>query len=616
MKKNSLKKGISAALICSLVLTSAVPAFNVSVFADETQEAAEEESIEFGPSEIAPVGTVEMVSENIEKRTVDLYLIAPENKFAGNVYFINGTDIPYMEMTELVDVMKNWMVLLGHTGYDLDFKADGSKITLTRENGYPCVMDFTNDTVYIKDYNAFNQSEQTKTILDMVSLQETDDEGREVYLKRSPYGTYERYGADINMDLGAYNIDLIYEDGSYYMPLQTFNDIFLWNAMSSLLYNGNSLFFVNFDADGMIDAAFNETELGKIYYQGEKTNKVSEALGEFNYNELCFALDHLYGLKENHKIESFDKLMTETGLKDEMLSGDSRNIDVAIYELSTRLLDDIHTKYGIPSCATGSQFRKDMIQNYGEGYARDYIFALTDELKAARAKYYPNGVPGYEEVGDTAFITFDEFEMFTEDVDHYAQAPTAETKDTIGLIAYSVQQILRENSPVKNVVLDLSCNGGGAADTAVDTVGAFLGKTRLSVEDSYTGALVATEYLVDTNLDHEFNEKDYLAGKGLNLYCLESNVSFSCGNLVPCMFKQSSDVSLLGETSGGGACSVLWISTATGAAFRISSPNRLSFLKNGSFYDVDRGADPDYYIGKKDSYFNREKLVEYIHSLM
>ena len=165
-------------------------------------------------------------------------------------------------------------------------------------------------------------------------------------------------------------------------------------------------------------------------------------------------------------------------------------------------------------------------------------------------------------------------------------------------------------------MLDLSCNNGGAADTAVYTVAAFLGKARVSLEDSYTGALVSTEYLADTNFDHKFDEKDHLAGKGLNLYCLESNVSFSCGSLVPTIFKQSSDVSLIGETSGGGSCSILWISTATGAAFRISSLDRLSFMKNGSFYDSDRGADPDYYLGKKDSYFNRKELVEYIHSLM
>ena len=42
----------------------------------------------------------------------------------------------------------------------------------------------------------------------------------------------------------------------------------------------------------------------------------------------------------------------------------------------------------------------------------------------------------------------------------------------------------------------------------------------------------------------------------------------------------------------------------------------MSFTKNGSFYDIDRGADPDIYLGKEDSYYDREKLVEYIHSLL
>ncbi len=299
-----------------------------------------------------------------------------------------------------------------------------------------------------------------------------------------------------------------------------------------------------------------------------------------------------------------------------MLSGEPKQIDVATYYLATRYLDDIHTKYGMPCPASGFDLRKQIMEAGGEGPARDASFALGDEFKAARAKYYPDGVPAYEEIGDTAFITFDAFEAMPDDVDYYKTAPTADAKDTMGIIAYSVQQILRKDSPIKNVVLDLSCNGGGAANTAVYTVAAFLGETNLSVEDSFTGAMVTNTYTVDTNFDYKFDSKDTLADKGLNLYCLESNVSFSCGNLVPCLFKQSSDVSLLGETSGGGACAVQWISTATGGAIRISSPNRLSFLKNGSFYDVDRGADPDYYFGKKDSYYDREKLVEFLHTTM
>jgi len=96
---------------------------------------------------------------------------------------------------------------------------------------------------------------------------------------------------------------------------------------------------------------------------------------------------------------------------------------------------------------------------------------------------------------------------------------------------------------------------------------------------------------------------------------ITSPVSFSCGNLVPNVFKQSGVVTLLGRTSGGGSCIVQSIATAWGTSFNISSNRRMSFLKNGALYDIDRGAEPDYTLSKPEKYYDRERLTEYINSL-
>ena len=42
-----------------------------------------------------------------------------------------------------------------------------------------------------------------------------------------------------------------------------------------------------------------------------------------------------------------------------------------------------------------------------------------------------------------------------------------------------------------------------------------------------------------TCMDHHFDETDTLTGKGLNFFCFTPPVSLSCGNLVPCVFKDS-----------------------------------------------------------------------------
>ena len=92
-------------------------------------------------------------------------------------------------------------------------------------------------------------------------------------------------------------------------------------------------------------------------------------------------------------------------------------------------------------------------------------------------------------------------------------------------------------------------------------------------------------------------------------------MSFSCGNLVPWVFKAGGTVTLLGDTSGGGSCVVRYMSSAWESLFTISGTKRISFVKNGSFYDVGRGVDPDVFLTGKESFYDREQLTEFINSL-
>lgn len=64
-----------------------------------------------------------------------------------------------------------------------------------------------------------------------------------------------------------------------------------------------------------------------------------------------------------------------------------------------------------------------------------------------------------------------------------------------------------------------------------------------------TGAQCVSSYRCDANRDKKFDEKDTLQGK--KLFCLTSPCGFSGGNLVPCMYKESNVVTLLGRPSAG-----------------------------------------------------------------
>ena len=88
-----------------------------------------------------------------------------------------------------------------------------------------------------------------------------------------------------------------------------------------------------------------------------------------------------------------------------------------------------------------------------------------------------------------------------------------------------------------------------AADAAVFVISAVLGDGSVSALNPMTGAMATAVYNVDLNLDHQYGQED----QGLttkNVYCLTSPVSFSCGNLVPCVFKNSNQVTIIGRTSG------------------------------------------------------------------
>ena len=137
------------------------------------------------------------------------------------------------------------------------------------------------------------------------------------------------------------------------------------------------------------------------------------------------------------------------------------------------------------------------------------------------------------------------------------------------------------------------------------------------MEDKIDGAQASTCYQFDANLDHEYmSETDSVNNLDMNRFCLISPTSFSCGNLVPALFKADGLVTLIGQRSSGGTCAVGSISMADGTIFNCSSRYCISTSINGSYYDVDEGVEPHYTLPDMSQYYNRPKLTEYINGLM
>jgi len=522
------------------------------------------------------------------------------------LFFFDGVeDLPWIDLEELADFINDIQTeFYDETDYRLTYSEEGPLYTLTRENGYCMQVDCDENTIAFDDYNAFLKDPSDSALLDQLSHSGYNSAGEADLFQRDARASFDRYGDVMTLALNDYGLSVRSREGRCYLPLQTANDFVLSPMFSrSILFNGEGMYF----ADG--DELFNDdgiTPMGEMYYAVEPADR-SQELADFGYYELCMMLDNLYGLKEQHDIESFDNMFWQVGFDEALRSTSAEDADTALRNFIVYYLDDLHSAYDMPSWMTGL---KDVGDNYGPSIRLDDI--QTKKYAALRSKGMGDDFEAYEEVGNTAYITFDEFTVSYED--YYETAEQGGTvSDTIGLMIYARQQIYREDSPIENVVIDLSNNGGGKVDAAVFVISWILGEAEISLEDVFTGAQSTLVYRADVNLDRRFDEQDTLYDK--NVYCLISPVSFSCGNLVPAVCKYHQAVTLIGRTSGGGACTVQPMSTAWGTTFQISGAHRLSFRKNGSFYDIDEGVDPDIYIDHLETLYDRQALTELINRL-
>ena len=532
---------------------------------------------------------------SIAEKKLPVYFGGIDNKEDITVYFVNETGVPYVSIDILPHLLED--LLDGDHEYEVSGGENASVVTMTRKGGpFTAEFDFDEDTITFFDYDAFMKFEKDALVaFGGISAFE------ELY-RPADRLTNDRYGKTICFDLKPYEIDLVKTADGYYVPLHTFSDLMLSFYNGYSLYNGESV---------IITQGMNQ-ELDELYYSARPER--TEAFAAYDYHELCFALDHLYGLKEIHGIDSFDEYFYEIGIKKRLMRTDQTAADAVLYEFITCYLDDLHSRFRLESCGTDIHALAELTEGLMGPWNTKYEHWI-DEFDKARSVAFPEGVLPYEEIGNTAFITFDSFTGPGEDIDYLSEPAEEELQDTVRLMQYCYDRIMRPDSPVENVVLDLSLNTGGSINAACYVLGMFLGIGDINIKNTMTDASTTSRYYIDANRDGKHEETETLANGELNLYCLISPVSFSCANLLPAEFKSDPHVTLIGKTSGGGSCSIMQMATAGGTIFQISGYRRMSMFKNGSFYDIDRGADPDIYLDRIEDYYDRESLTKLINGL-
>lgn len=592
-----------------------VMVLSLAACADKKAESAETQ----GTSEGEVITNASTITKTtLFEKQVDFY--DPDGKVIGKktLYFKEKDNgVPYITLDQAKEILQYVRHEEDEKGasHDIDINviSDGDYVIWERTNNCHVCFDFGRNAINFTNYDAFvRDSYANVNPLDIVESPDYTGEGSSGLFKRIN-ASYYRKGTANEINLGEYQISLMFINGTGYIPVQTFNDIFICPTLFNLVYNGENLFLVT----GVKDNKGNLNEVGKLYYS-VTPSKRSEELVEFNYYELCLALDLHYGLKSEHRIDKFDKFFMDAELFSDLYSEDAYDSTVALVKLFMMYFADMHSGFDASSPYAGDVSRDSILNDpKNAGLASNGVAAygdISDRYLAARKEVTgKEGCVGYEEVGNTAYVTFDEFSM-----DLTTNYRTIELKnsaeDTLNLIMYAHEQITRENSPIENVVIDLSNNGGGACDAAAAVTAWFCGIGQVSVQSTVTGGQSINYYLFDTNRDGVFDEKDSLDG-AYNLFCITSPSSFSCGNLVPSVFKYSDCVTLIGHATRGGACAVQPLSSADGSLFQISSRLKFSYVINGAYYSIDEGIEPDFYIANIDMLYDRNQLTDYINGI-
>ena len=223
---------------------------------------------------------------------------------------------------------------------------------------------------------------------------------------------------------------------------------------------------------------------------------------------------------------------------------------------------------------TASQRATNMAAFRSSQYKEDDLVQAWDDK--SKAKLYVTG--------DTAVFAFDSF--VNEAVYHFKWS-----------LDYAKEK------GVKRFAIDLSCNSGGNAAVVMYIMAMITNQNEDSYTASYrkmqtlTGNLSRVDNDLDLNLDGVINDLDKSVYYDFEYAFITSNISYSCGNLLPCLAKDAG-FPILGERSGGGACSLLIAYTPETFFYTMSSYNKFITKDNK---DVDSGAALDYDLTKQAS---------------
>lgn len=557
--------------------------------------------VDLADNPVAPINPDEQTAFTTKSLPVNRY-----GEASGTVdvrFYDDMPSVPYISVSDFQRLLK--------PGTTITVTKTGNGLYQLQNAGGKATVNTTDDTIAFDDYMGFtNLMDLLQPGMDNAYY----DEGAFV---RYNHQTLSGGSPAVTFDYGKYSINLRGDDTGVYFPFTTLADLYADLFYHNAVCNGSKVVVAKREDEGWsIDALDADFTTENIM----KTGPRATDLAAYSYSELCFVLDHFYGFpgrtpfeKMNYQ-EGLDKVLTSTAdgqqVKQLLLSTDMTEYATGLEMLNAYFNDGGHTNIWRGASvitAEGSTFKEtypSLAQFYRENYYTANIDdgALRQYTISARSSCYgdPVGDAGtpvvtYHKQGNTAICHFDSFSRINRTAwnKFYAGTgplPTIENTDNDDLVIFlDALKKADEDPEVKNLVIDLTLNGGGSLDVVVAMTSLVYGESLCRCYNVLTGQQTTWYYDVDRNFDGKFDELDKDVHYDLNFCVLPSRMSFSCGNLFPSLC-QDAGVLIAGEKSGGGSCAVSMYRTAEGFRYGISSARARLVNKQGQ--NIDGGVIP------------------------
>lgn len=429
-----------------------------------------------------------------------------------------------------------------------------------------------------------------------------------------------------DIDFKDYHIDLKGDDKEAYLPVTTLDNIFSWVMGYNVAYNGKDVYVI--DESWCVYEYASQMNYANYYDVLESKTTFAEDEAEFNYNELCFALDYLEGHPSEINIgrEELEEggldaaLDAYPRLKQALKSTNVKEYVDAQYLLYDALIFDGGHTYPQYKMYEGTDYMTQIL-------AADTLLQQKKNQADAR---WDKSYNTYQSVGITkintlhqeqfyyyadttnkiAYIGFDGFNVDYQGWQMYYLGFSEETPvdtDTFAFVYSKLQQA--QTDGIEYIVFDTTTNGGGDTNALHGMLSFFQsGDTSIIFKNVLTGKIMKEAGKIDRNLDGQFNAADNDLAFDFKYGVLTSGWSFSAANAFP-MYAQEMGVPILGEQSGGGSCAVSYYHDAHGIQSRVSS---IWKLLTTDYYERDYGVSVNFNLkgtdGSYADFFNTAKV--------